>query len=354
MKKTLVAASLFGLFSALASAQTSVNIYGIVDTGLIKESGSDLRMGDYMASRIGFRGNEDLGNGLKATFEMEQRFRLATGKLTGNYSWDEGIRQKLGEDEKMQWTASSNVGLAGHWGSVRLGRVMSMVAETFTMIDPFDQNGIASSYSVNSFLHSHFLSNTVRYESPNFSGMELGLTYTLGDDKHGDTPKDEFVKRNGNDGFAINPRYRNGPLLLLANFERAADSGNSYLWDVGGTYQLGNLKLFLGYERTIFKLDDVTDKTGNQKEWLAGLQYRMGPHMILASFDRGDVDAGKYNGHANKYAVGYNYDFSKRTLLYSSLIYVDSSNDNVGSIYNSNGTAQDSMTGIQIGLNHKF
>ncbi len=65
MKKTLIAAGLFSLLPAVAPAQTNINIYGVLDTGLVKESGSDVRMGDYMASRIGFRGTEDLGNGLK-------------------------------------------------------------------------------------------------------------------------------------------------------------------------------------------------------------------------------------------------------------------------------------------------
>lgn len=355
MKKTLIAAGLFSLLPALASAQTKVNIYGVLDTGLVKESGSDVRMGDYMASRIGFKGTEDLGNGAKATFELEKRFRLNNGQLTGNYRWDEKIRKDLGHDDDMEWTGYANVGLAGQWGAVRLGRVMTMVAETFTMIDPFDQNGIAASYSVNNLIHSQYSDNTIRYDSPNVNGFEVGLTYSLGDDKHGDSEEDRFVKRVGNDGFAISPRYRNGPVLLLANYERVSDSDNSYRWDLGGTYQTGDLKLFFGYERSVFKLDDVvTGKSGNQTEWLAGLQYRMGPHMILASYDRGEIDAGQYDGHANRYAVGYNYDFSKRTMLYSSLVYVDSSNDRVGSIYNSNGTERDSMTGIQIGLNHKF
>ena len=56
MKKTLIAAGLFSLLPAVAPAQTNINIYGVLDTGLVKESGSDVRMGDYMASRIGFRG----------------------------------------------------------------------------------------------------------------------------------------------------------------------------------------------------------------------------------------------------------------------------------------------------------
>ncbi len=353
MKKIAVAFGLFGFFS-VASAQSNVTVYGVLDTGLIKESGSDVRMGDYMTSRIGFKGSEDLGNGLKATFELEQRFRLNSGELTGNYSWDEKIRTMLGQDERMVWTAQADVGLAGPWGAVRLGRVPDMSVDTFTLADPFDQDGIASSFSVKSLLHSHYLSNTVRYDSPVWQGFDFGVTYTLGSDRHGDSPIDVFVKSAGNDGFAFNPRYQNGPVMLLANFERARDSDNAYLWDVGGTFQWGRVKLFLGYERTQFKLDVATDMTGNQKEWLGGLHYRVGPHLFIASYDRGEIDAGRYNGHADKYALGYNYDFSKRTRLYGSVIYIDSSNDDVGAFYNTNGAARDSLSGVQIGLTHQF
>lgn len=355
MEKNLIAAALSGIFMvAAAHAQSSASVYGILDTGLVKESGSDLKMGDYMASRIGFRGNEDLGNGLKATFELEQRFRLYNGVKTGSYTWDESIRTQLGRDSNTEWTGYANVGLAGQWGSVRLGRVMDMIAETFTQIDPFDENGIATSYSYYSFLHSHFLNNSVRYESPDFNGAGFGLSYTVGGDKQGDSPEARFLKKNGNDGFAVSPHYNNGPLMLLANFERVADSGNSYLWDIGGTYQWGNTKFFLGYERTILKLDERAGSSGNQTEWLAGIQYRIGPHTFLASYDRGEIDAGRYNGHASKYAVGYDYNFSKRTFLYINAVHIDSTSDRIGAIYNSNGAPRDSMNGWQIGINHTF
>ena len=70
MKKTLIALAIAGAMTGLAHAQSNVVIYGVVDTGLIKENGSDTRMGSNVDNRIGFRGTEDLGGGMKATFEL--------------------------------------------------------------------------------------------------------------------------------------------------------------------------------------------------------------------------------------------------------------------------------------------
>ena len=79
MKKTLIALAVLGAAAGVAHAQSNVTIYGIVDTGFIKESGSDIKMGENVNNRIGFRGVEDLGSGQKATFELEKRFELADG-----------------------------------------------------------------------------------------------------------------------------------------------------------------------------------------------------------------------------------------------------------------------------------
>ena len=105
MKKQLLALSLLAAFAGMAHAQTSVTIYGLMDTGLVKETGSDLKMGEWNSSRLGFRGTEDLGGGYKATFQLEKRFYVNDGTING-----------------VDWDGASNVGLAGPFGAVRLGR----------------------------------------------------------------------------------------------------------------------------------------------------------------------------------------------------------------------------------------
>ena len=80
MKKTLIALAVLGAAAGVAHAQSNVTIYGIVDTGFIKKSGQDVKMGENVSSRLGFRGVEDLGGGVKATFQLENWFEPATRK----------------------------------------------------------------------------------------------------------------------------------------------------------------------------------------------------------------------------------------------------------------------------------
>lgn len=96
MKKTLFALGIAGLFTGVANAQSSVTIYGIADTGIIKETGSDVQMGNNHESRIGFRGSEDLGNGYKALFMIEKRINLNDGTNLGEVDWDGGANVGIG------------------------------------------------------------------------------------------------------------------------------------------------------------------------------------------------------------------------------------------------------------------
>ena len=371
MKKTLIALAVMGAAASVAHAQSNVTIYGVVDTGLIKESGSDVRMGGNVDSRIGFRGVEDLGSGMKATFELERRFNLNDGtqnnssvidpdaqgesfvagylnKSSWNYSdWVQG---KSGE-----WTGASNVGLKGDaWGQVRLGRVNNLSVETFRMLDPFNQYGVGASLAKSNLLRSEQMGNTVRYDSPSWSGFGFGATYTLGHNTKGAANVD--YDRFGNDGFAVNLKYDNGPILLLANFDRMVDSNDSYTWNVGGAYSYAGFKVSLGYEDSRMKLFEGDSNIGRikQQDWIVGLQYKTGPHTVGASYNRGKVELGGYDGKANKYALGYTYGLSKRTSVYANVAYTDSDDKAVGLFYNDNGAYKDSVTGVQVGITHKF
>ena len=79
MKRNLLALALLASLAGTAFAQSNVTIYGIVDNGFIKETGSDITMGQNVLNRIGFKGSEDLGRGYKATFQLEKRFTLNDG-----------------------------------------------------------------------------------------------------------------------------------------------------------------------------------------------------------------------------------------------------------------------------------
>lgn len=371
MKKTLIALAVMGAAAGVAHAQSNVTIYGVVDTGLVKETGSDVRMGGNVDSRIGFRGVEDLGSGMKATFELERRFNLNDGTQTNsgvidtqdpestnletldraNWNYNDFISGK-----KADWIGASNVGLKGDaWGQVRLGRVNNLSVETFRMLDPFNQYGVGASLAKANLLRSEQLSNTVRYDSPLWSGFGFGATYTLGQNTKGGTLMSNYYDQLGNDGWAVNLKYDNGPILLLANYDRAADSNDSYTWNVGGAYSYAGFKVSLGYQDSRLKLFEAVDGTLKEKDWIVGLQYKTGAHTIGASYNRGKVEVAgtNFDGSTNKYALGYTYNMSKRTSVYANVAYTDN-DEEIAGWYNLNGSNRDSVTGVQLGITHKF
>ena len=364
-KKLLVTLMAMGL-TGIAHAQTNVTIYGTVDTGLIKETGSDVRMGSNEDSRIGFKGTEELGSGMKATFQLERRFNLNNGtKFSGNNALDVLQGADPDGEDGVEWQGAANVGLQGDvWGAVRLGRVNDIAIENFGALDPFAYYGVGSAMGGYNILYSEELANTIRYDSPSWAGFGFSASYTLGQDTHHGNGSDIFGGKGyddyGNDGFGIGLKYDNGPLMLTANYERLADSDKSWLWNAGGAYTYQGFKVSVGYQSTKVKSAAANvlidrDADVDQKDWLVGLQYNTGPHTVKFSYNRGEVESHtEYDGKANKYSLGYTYDMSKRTSLYAMVAYTDSDNDSVGEIYNSNDVADDSVTGVQIGMTHRF
>ena len=375
MKKTLIALAVMGAAAGVAHAQSNVTLYGVVDTGLVKETGSDWRMGGNVDSRIGFRGVEDLGSGMKATFELERRFNLNDGTQAhsavmepqeqewekddlvnrSNWNYSDAIAGRSAD-----WIGAANVGLKGDaWGAVRLGRVNNLSVETFRMLDPFNQYGVGASLAKSNILRSEQISNTVRYDSPSWNGFGFGATYTLGQNTKG---ADNPFAVMGNDGFAINLKYDNGPLLLLANYDRVADSNDSYVWNVGGAYTWQGFRVSLGYQDSRFKVleaDNVeSGMSFKEKAWIVGLQYKTGPHTFNASYNYGKASGilleDTADAKAKKYALGYTYNLSKRTSVYANVAYTDNNNTVDSWYYNGNLDARDSMTGVQFGLTHKF
>ena len=357
MKKTLIALAVLGAAAGVAHAQSNVTIYGIVDTGFIKESGSDVKMGENVNNRIGFRGVEDLGSGQAATFELEKRFELADGTLKESNGPD------VGKDKTTDWDGAANVGLKGsNWGAVRLGRVNELTTETIRKMDPFYQYGVASMFL--SKQRSARISNTVRYDSLNWSGFHFGASYSLGGNTKNNTDPTNYIGRGAdNDGYAIMLGYDNGPLALVGNWSRLADSDKSYTWNLGAAYKFGPARVSLAYENTKnkgWKLGEATDYAGlgavesKQQNWLLGLEWTLGPGRLNASVNNNQIKdvAGWDNKDNFKYAIGYTYNLSKRTSIYGNVAYTDYDDQDAAKYYGYKN--RDSVTGVQVGITHKF
>lgn len=373
MKKTLIALAVMGLAAGVASAQSNVVIYGVVDTGYIKENGSDVRMGSNVDNRLGFRGTEDLGSGLQATFELERRFNLNDGTLL---------------HEGKDWDGAANVGLKGNsWGAIRLGRVNELTTETLRTLDPFYQYGVGS--MLWSTQRVERIDNTLRYDSPNWGGFKMGASYSLGENMKHVTgvaydpnrapglSQPEATAANvkfagaDNDGYAIMLGYDNGPLTLLGNWSRLADSKKSYVWNLGAAYSFGPAKVSLAYEQTRdkgWKEGEISIRS-KQQTWLLGLEWLLGPGRLNASLNYGKVKDVEWSAtdhdskDVKKVALGYTYDLSKRTSIYGIVAYSDYEDDLVAGFYrgaglNNNGDPasynRDSVTGVQIGITHRF
>jgi predicted porin len=356
MKKKILVLAMLGAAAGIAQAQSNVQIYGTVDTGYIKESGSDVRMGENATNLIGFRGQEDLGGGLKATFELEKQFTLQDAQSMETFMGD-----RLKGQESADWLGAANVGLEGNWGQVRFGRVQEISFEYFSTLDPFEQGTTGSSLALYNKLHSEQLSNTVRYDSPEWKGLGVSASFTLAENQR-NTDSDEQVS---NVGFAGSVHYDNGPLALMVNYNRLADSNDSWVWNIGGGYEFGPARITVGYQSSKFKdqrnslvYQDDPDffQKMDQEEWMIGLTYEIGPGVLQLAYNRASIDNWKEgkDGDTDKFAIGYTYELSKRTAIYGVLSYTDSDNGQVGSIYNNNGVEKSEVYGIQVGMTHNF
>jgi predicted porin len=387
MKKTLLACTLLGAFAGSAYAQGHITVYGLLDSGYSKSTGSDLRVGSNVDSRMGFRGTEDLGDGLTAEFNLEHCINMSDGTRGArhpNYQ-DQSMRMNdvLTTGNKSlvwvppEWQSVANIGLRSqNWGNIHIGRVVNYAIENYRSIDPFEQNGVSA--GLYTLVDSEVNAKTIRYDSPNWNGFRFGLAYTLGQntnsrsrDLGGDYLKEYHID---NDGWLVGARYTNGGFDILGNYEKIVDSNDSYKWNIGAAYTFsdaswGSLKVSAGYETMSLQafnglgkdaavdIFNGLDHSINERNAIVGLQYRQGPHTVNASYNHGKIEYGK-DSKANKYALGYTYNLSKRTSLYANVSYLDADDEMASVAYNTYypdlRTGQDKVTSYQIGITHKF
>ncbi|MDX3904857.1 MAG: porin [Pigmentiphaga sp.] len=312
MKKTLIAAALLVGFAGTAQAQ-SVTLYGIVDMGYVydKLDGSSatnkLDSGALGSSRFGLRGVEDLGNGLKANFQLESGF-----------SADTGVQSTSGQlFNRQAW-----VGLSGGFGEVRLGRQDSLGFNWFRgAVNPFG-NAYLLGQSNTVFnvdgVEDRF-SNSIFYLSPKFSGFQGGVGYSF------NTAGSETTGNDAdNPAYSLGVRYDNGPILAVLTYEQQNGADNDPTQadiknlQLGGAYDFGVVKLHAGYGQ----LRNAAYVSGAEKQntYLLGVSVPFGASKIMATYQRVDnvnVNAGNEDKAIDGFAIGYNYSLSKRTTLYA-------------------------------------
>ncbi len=342
-----------GFLAGSACAQTHVTIHGQLDTGLLKQTQSDIRMMRNHDNLLRYKGTEELGNGTQAVFNLEHRWDSSDGaRCSGNNAID-----RLHDTPGVDWQGAANVGVQNaDWGRVLLGRVSNVSGENYSKVDPFIFDGIAMSYGNMTVLSASQTPDAIRYDSPVWHGFRTNVSYSVGKGKR----YSGYNRSYANDGFVLGAVYESDRFFLLGDYERIQDSDKSWGWNAAAGLSLDDTALTLGYHthkisRAVMERFLEEEHGLAQDSVTFGVKHVSGRNTFKFTFNWARVDSeGDYHGYSRKYGFGYDYALSRHTTLYSIIAYVDSSNGWVGRLYNTNGTGSDSMAGINFGITHSF
>jgi predicted porin len=423
MKTKFLAAVIAACFAAPVLAQSSVTMYGIADAGLMKQSGQTLRVASGIAdgSRLGFRGSEDMGGGYKAIFNLEARVELDTGTQKPTLLSDEqGLYLTRGmgalpapvlqairsafqvkgapavNQEGALFDRTSMVGLITPVGAIMLGRMYTPGYEVFAAADAFETGmagtwgGITGGTAGFTALGADIRSQkSIQYRIATPQGLGGSLMYgTKGSGYLGRYNKFEGIavtyKANGWDvGIGHNRGYDQGDALSLVTST------------IGGSYAMGDFKWFAGYHdqrnrhsvllreyiagfdaqiapalaplgaavagalRNVFVTNITNNTQVDAGSVQVGMQYRIGAGRLIASLAHQN-DRSASNSDANLFAVGYDYNLSKRTDIYTAAAQINNKNDaqyipgTAGSPGGFTKTPGEKSRAYQVGIRHRF
>jgi predicted porin len=356
MKRSIAALSVLCAATGVASAQSNVTVYGLVDVAVVRESGgaagsiTKVTSGVGAGSRLGFKGTEDLGGGMSALFLLENGFQADTGAMgQGGLLFGRQVY----------------VGLQGGFGMVTLGRQYTPQYLAVASIDPFGSGyaGDTKNLMTATGNGTSRMDNTIKYTSPTAAGVVAEVVYAPGE-----VASDNKAGRQFGGGLT----YRAGPLMLrLAYHNRNNDTAtlktteNARNLVAGGTYDIGSTRVHFAYGVNKGINSAIPRNTANpfgyatppvlstdSRDLLVGLTVPLGVHTLLASFiDKNDRT--RFDQDAHQIALGYKYNLSKRTELYA--VYAKISNQH-GAGYTV-GSAIEGGTGdkaLDLGIKHAF
>lgn len=385
--KMLAAALLaLGLGSSAAQAQSSVTLYGLIDGGVRYQTLSlqnqdtatnvGLAYGVQNGNRLGFRGVEDLGNGNRVTFTLESGFDLGNGTSSQN-------SRLFG---RQAWLGVEN----DAWGYARIGRQYNFAYDYMTAVDPFSMGfGQANMGAAFGSANSDRVSNALKYQTPRMSGFQAGAGYSFATGTNNayinngvvatSTGGYNFETNNNARQLTLGANYANGPAYVALTYDKvyaptnAITDSNPSSWILGGAYDFNVVKLSAAYGQTRggYLLGQgnggsgagvnlygnpanangeyIFDQNMGYNSYLIGATVPVsGASRVVASYtmltpNTNMKDA--YNAqNQSAYSLGYTYDFSKRTNLYTYVSYMT----NLATV----DTAKSTVVGA--GIRHQF
>lgn len=316
MSRLSPALLLLALVHTPASAQTSIQIYGLLDQGFVKSNfrtegqtpvqgtNTALHRDNQMmdnSSRWGIRGREELGGGLYAGVSLEAGVNLYNGSS--------------GQDGRL-FGRDAEVRLGNELGELYMGYALSPAGlQLLLAADPWywdgNQAGMGWTIQQAHYTQTTYLrtANTVGFRSASYRGLSVHLAYAMADDtSSGGTSKDV--------GGAAT--YRNGPFFVGVGYDRSHGFDNApesnYMWDVVGGYDFGTVKPSFSYTRS------QVNNVYYDSFVLAATAPLGASGLLKAAYGRlNDCACTTTKAALQRFSLGYQYNLSKRTNVYSNI-----------------------------------
>ena len=380
MKKTLAALAVLGAFAGTAAA-ADVTVYGVVDTGLAytyddttdapKEETFGMQSGYNATSRFGLKGTEDLGNGMKVGFILENGFSADDGAL----KYDDRL-----------FGREASLSLSGNFGTISFGRMggVASSAGTYDLVYSIADSFDGGDNDILGLQISDRYDNMVTYQSPKFAGVQATAQYSFKQNNASttDTGAEGTSKVNRYASFALTGDF--GPLQTVAAYElskyaNTADAHDeTHAFYVGGNYDLQVLKLFAlaQYTKAGKSFGSYSDLLGTSPaegtekgidsyglhlgtivpvlggDLTAAVYYVDGETDTLtnaAKNEQGSADL-TYIGFSARYA----YPLSKRTSVYFGAGYAEEKIDPSASVFSFENEYTHKIGQAYAGITHTF
>jgi len=392
MKKSLIALAALAASGAVF-AQSSVTLFGVVDLAYerVKTNAgtiSGIAPSANSSSRLGFRGVEDLGGGMSASFWLEAALAPMNGSGSSGTTNNNQTTNLQGTGVGgFTFNRRSTVSLSGPFGELRVGRDYVPSFWNYTIYDPFGTNSVGATMAAYTGATNTFVraSNSIGYFLPgNLGGFYGQFMYAFGNRASTEVTTGYGTPHNTeHNGRYVGLRlgYGQGPFNTAIAYARtsyqagtntasllgsaAAPIGNYTDLNWGGSYTFGSIKAMAQISRQ--KYDDAI-ALGNSvkvKGWGLGADWGVGAGDVLLSYSRVTVDgvAGT-TPKASKWALGYVHNLSKRTAVYGYYAHVSNSGGSAqtAASFSSGGlgavagaaNVNAGSNGIDIGLRHAF
>ncbi len=349
--KSCLALAALGLACAGAAAQSSVTIYGNVDLGLLtgnNDTQNQVYNGGISPSIWGFRGTEDLGGGLKASFNLEAHFDADTGAQVGG-----------------MFRRQSNIALSSaSLGTLTLGNMYSPAVLAFAATDPRGlrenfsglypwayNSGALTTGSTNTDV-GVFVKNAVAY-SNNFGPVGVSVSYSVAENAAAVGP----TAAKGGAVTALGLTY-SGPVTLSAAYQEANAAGTSTeaskMYSVGAGYTMGAITAKVNYLNGTNSVAGL--RTNDVGVVGLGLDWKTSSaNTVIAAYYHGKDDKVS-NSTTNTFILANEYALSKRTTLYGQLVFADvDSSASLRTQVVAGGTKLGENTSLlNVGIKHSF